>query len=197
MRWADMIPAKSLVTPPASEPLTYAQVRALLRLENDADEAWLTGVITASRMKLEQDTGLMLPTQTWDVCIDAFPSDAIRPPCCPLQSVTSITTTSAAGAASVLASTQYQVDTLSKPPRIVLSDAGSWPSDLRATQAITIRCVAGYASAAAIEKPLISALEQLITAAYHHRTAQPSMIPPRWLWGYDEIIKNVRLWGIA
>jgi uncharacterized phiE125 gp8 family phage protein len=194
MLWADTPRALALVTAPVSEPLSYAQAKAFLRLPNDTEEGLVLGLITAARMKVEADTGLMLLTQTWDLSFDAFPEDAIRPPCCPLQSVTTIKTTSSAGVESTLSATNYQVDLASQPPRIVLSDAGAWPTDLRATSAITVRCVAGYVSDQAIPAPLLRAMEQILAVYYMQRASAAIILPPRWL-GYDALIAPYRLQG--
>ena len=196
MIWADTPRALALVTAPTQEPLSYAEAKAFLRLPDNTDEAWVMGLVTAARSKVEQDTGLMLLTQTWDLSFDAFPSDAIRPPCCPLQSVTSVTTVSSAGASSVLASSNYLVDIASWPPRIALSDTGDWPSDLRAAQGITIRLVAGYATPALIPEPLKLAMQQLLAVYYQNRTGTPGVLPPKWL-GYDALLAPYRLPGAA
>lgn len=197
MTWSDTPRALALVTAPTIEPLTYEEAKAFLRLPDNTDEAWVSSLVMAARMKVEQDTGLMLLTQTWDLKLDVFPSDAIRPPCCPLQSVTSITTTSAGGVPSVLSAANYQVDIASWPPRIVLSDSGSWPGDLRGTQGIAIRLVAGYASAQLLPEPLKVAVQQILAVYYQQRTsAGPGLLPPRWL-GYDALIAPYRLTGVA
>lgn len=194
MRWADTPRALALVTGPTVEPISYAEAKAFLRLPDDSEESLVLGLITTARMKVEQDTGLMLPAQTWDLSFDAFPEDAIRPPCCPLQSVTSIKTTTPANVESTVGATNYQVDLASWPPRIVLSATGAWPSDLRTTAAVTVRCVAGYASMQAIPGPLLRAMEQILAIYYLQRASAAITLPPRWL-GYDALIAPYRLQG--
>lgn len=196
MKWIDTNPVLTLVTAPSVEPLTYAKVKARLRLPSDDDEAVILDLIKAAKTTVEQDTGLMLLTQTWDLVFDAFPSDAIRPPCCPLQSVTSIKTTSVAGVESTLGSTNYRVDVASWPPRIVLSDTGAWPTDLRSTQAVTIRCIAGYTSPGQVPAPLIEAMHYLIEANYKLRSGMAWIAPPKWV-GYDRLLAPYRLGGMA
>jgi uncharacterized phiE125 gp8 family phage protein len=196
-RWADMPLQLALATAPAVEPLTYAQVKSLLQLGDDVHETWLTSRITAARQKVEQDTGLKLITQAWDLYLDAFPVDAIRPPLAPLLSVTSIKTTTVAGVQSTLDASNYQVDIASVPGRIVLSDTGVWPTDIRLTQGIVIRLSVGYGAAAtAVPQPLIYAMEQLLAQWYASRVGSAYVAPPRWL-GYDATIAPYRLHGIA
>jgi uncharacterized phiE125 gp8 family phage protein len=194
MLWADLPRALTLVTAPTAEPISYAQAKAFFRLPDDTEESLVVGLITTARMKVEADTGLMLATQTWDLSFDAFPEDAIRPPCCPLQSVTSIKTTTPANVESTVGATNYQLDVVSYPPRIVLSASGAWPTDLRTTAAITVRCVAGYASAQVVPGPLLRAMEQILAIYYMQRASTALVLPPRWL-GYDALIAPYRLQG--
>jgi uncharacterized phiE125 gp8 family phage protein len=202
MKWVDIPYALKLVaTPvtPAVEPLTYDEVKAYpgLRLPNDTDTAYLTGLITAARQKVESDTGLRLITQNWDLSLDAFPTDAIYVPIGPLQSVTSIKTTSVAGVESTVSVTNYQVDLASRPPRVLLSDAGAWPGDIRLHQGIVIRLVVGYgASGDAVPAPLLEAMRIAIRCWYAPLGGTPFALPPSWM-GYDALIAPYRSPGIG
>ena len=199
MTWSDIAWAAKLSTAPAVEPLIYADVRAYLRPANDTDEAYLTGLITAARQKVEEDTGRKLISQSWTLYADAFPSDAIVLPWAPLISVTSIKTTTPANVQSTVASTNYQVDTTSTPPRIWLSDTGSWPGDLRVHQGVEIIGVFGYGtSGAAVPEPLLEAMREVIGVWYTTRAgaANPPLLAPRWL-GYDAKIAPYRIVGIG
>lgn len=186
-----------LATAPSVEPLTYAEAKAFLRLPDDTDQTYVTALIVAARQKVEEDTGRRLITQAWDLQFDAFPCGAMLVPVEPLLSVTSIKTTSVAGVESTVTSTNYQVDILSSPPRIVLSDTGVWPSDIRAHAGIVIRLSVGYGAAStAVPSPLIRAMEQLVAHWYMHRTAAMYAPLPRWF-GYDALIQPYRLLGVA
>ena len=197
MKWAAIPSSAVLATAPAVEPLTYAEAKAWLRLPDDTEQTLVTALIVQARTKVEQDTGLKLITQAWDVYADAFPDDAIYLPVEPLLSVTSLKTTTAAGVQSTAASTIYQVDTASSPPRIYLADGQSWPSDLRAHMGIVIRVSVGYGPAAsAIPAPLITACEQLLTMWYTAARQGQGVLPPKWA-GYDDAIAPYRRRGIA
>ncbi|HAM57577.1 MAG TPA: hypothetical protein DCQ64_20070 [Candidatus Rokubacteria bacterium] len=188
MRMCDIHTAMKLATAPVVEPITYAQAKLFLRLANNEDQTLVEGLIVAARVKVESDTARALIDQAWDLYLDAFPTDAILIPKAPLVSVTSIKTTSAAGVQSTLDASHYQVDTASVPPRIVLSDAGAWPTDLRRTQPIVIRLAMGYGAAGSlVPSPLLRAMEQLIAHWYMHRTAALYAPVPRWV-GYGALI---------
>jgi uncharacterized phiE125 gp8 family phage protein len=196
--WAGMRYAVVLATAPAAEPLTYAQAKAYMRLLDDTDQTTIVEpLIRAARAKVETDTGRRLITQSWDLLFDAFPRDAIRPPFVPLQSVTSIKTTSAAGVESTLAAATYVVDAASTPGRIVLADGGSWPTDLRTVNAIAIRCACGYGTAGtAVPDPILQAMLQLVTHWYRHRDAAVYPPLPSWF-GYDALLAPYRRLELA
>jgi uncharacterized phiE125 gp8 family phage protein len=181
-----------------TEPLVYAEVKIYpgLRLPDNTDELHITSLIKAARQKVETDTGLRLITQSWDLTLDAFPSDAIYVPLEPLLSAT-IKTTTTAGVESTLAPSNYQVDIASSPPRILLSDTGSWPSDLRAHAGIVIRLSVGFgATGASVPEPLREAMRIAIRCWYAPLSGAPYSLPPVWM-GYDALIAPYRLVGVA
>lgn len=196
MNWVEIPHATKLVTPPATEPLTYAAAAAWLRTPagDTTDQDLITSLIADARQKVELDTGLCLITQVWDLYFDAFPDDGIQVPLEPLASVVSLKVTSVAGVQSTVASTTYQVDTASSPPRILLADGKSWPTDIRAHQGIVAQLSVGYGAAgSAVPGGLLNAMRQLLTLWY---TARPGgaagvLLPPKWV-GYDATIARLR-----
>ena len=198
MKAVDVPIALALKTAPALEPVSYAEASTWLRLPNDTDVDVVTAMLAAARQKVETDTGRVLITSSWYLYLDRFPEDGIRVPIEPLLTVASIKTTSSAGVQSTVTASNYQVDIVSSPPRIVLSDTGSWPSDLRLTQAIVVEVTAGYgALASAVPEPLKQAILQLVSMWYGARGSQQGvMLPPKWA-GYDETIRWYRLPGLA
>lgn len=194
----DQAYAVKLATAPTVEPLTYADIRDYMRLSNDTEETLVTELIKEARQRVERESGLKLITQAWDLYLDTFPAYDIIIPIEPLISVTSIKTTTAAGVESTLAASNYQVDVASSPPRIALSDTGSWPGDLRRTQAIAIRVSAGYgATGASVPGPLLQALRVCVAAWYVERGGRENqIIAPSWL-GYSSNINLYKLPGLA
>jgi len=191
--------ALKLATAPSAEPLTWAELKAYpgMRLANDTDQTHVTSLIVAARQKVELDTGLRLINQAWDLYLDFFPCAGIEVPIEPLASVTSIKTTSVAGVESTLAATNYQVDIASSPPRIVLSDSGSWPTDIRATHGIVIRLAVGFGSAgSAVPAPLLEAMRIAIRCWYAPLGGTPFALPPPWM-GYDALIAPYRVLELA
>jgi uncharacterized phiE125 gp8 family phage protein len=161
---------RTLVTGPTEEPLSIAEVMAHLRLDTTDDAALLEQLITTARLRVEADTGRALITQTWEAWWDsAPPGTTLDLPAPPLISVSSVTSYNDAGTPAVLAATNYLVDVISQPGRLVLTTAGAWPTDLRSVNAFVVRYVAGYGAAAAVPAPLRQAMLLLIASLYEHR----------------------------
>jgi uncharacterized phiE125 gp8 family phage protein len=159
------------VTANASDGLTLADAKTYARVTGTDLDTILPGVITAMRRKVEQDTSVVLMTETYDVFYDALPIDRtpIVLPWRPVSSITSVKSYDSASPAvlQTLDVSNYVLDGGSEAPiaaRLALTIAGAWPTDLRPFQPYVIRLVAGYATAADIPKPLVYALGLLVDA---------------------------------
>jgi uncharacterized phiE125 gp8 family phage protein len=143
-------------TAPTQEPVTLEELREHARVTHRADDAVLMGLITTARLWVEDYTRRALLTQTLDVSYNEIPSDGapLQLPRTPLQSVTSVTSYTAAHVAATLSSAAYYLDTVGVPARLVLNDGYSWPSDLRDVNAVVVRGVFGYATPSAVPEPL-------------------------------------------
>lgn len=161
-----------LVTAPVAEPITTADAKAHLRVDSTDDDTYIDSIIKASRRWIEHTYGLALVTQTWDGSLDAFPWDGvIQIPKRPLVSVTSITYyDDDLSTSTVFSSANYQVDTVKRPPRIVLKSGSSWPTDsLRLSSGVVVRFVAGYGAASAVPEDIEHAIKLLVGQLYAHR----------------------------
>lgn len=175
------------ITPPASEPITVAEVMAHCRLDAanlETGYADAIGVlISAARSQAEQELRRYLITQTLEYRADRFPwlsvhrigqycsdrySDAITLP--PAQSVTSIIYVDANGATQTLDAGQYIVDADAQPARI--APVAQWPTASRQMNAVKVRFVAGYGEATAVPA-CIKAWLLLKVAEMHPSVKQP------------------------
>lgn len=173
------------VPPPVSEPLTIAQARAHLRVDDVGDDSLIAALISTARQLAEDRTGRSLGTQSWELSLPRFPDgnapiDLPRPP---FVSVTSVTYTNAAGASIVMPAQDYTVT-----PGIVLSQLRPapaqvkvWPDTYDQADAVRIRYVAGYSQ---IPTPILSWMLLTIGTLYDHRemvlrgeTATASFLP--------------------
>lgn len=164
----------TLVTAPAVEVVTAAQVKSHARIDTTADDTHLSSfLIPAARRHLESAYNLAMVNQTWDLALDEFPNDPDRPiwiPRYPLVSITSITYVDTAGASQTWASSKYRVDTAHRPGRVTPAYGETWPSTRDQTGAVVVRFVAGH-GAAATDVPEVMRLAVMAYVAhlYAHR----------------------------
>lgn len=150
-----------VVTPPAAEPISLAELKLAAHITHSSEDAYLTGVIAAARFRYELDTRRQLMEATYDwflPCFSArtFPRGEVivqersfEIPKPPLQSITSVKYYDTAGVEQTLAGTVYSAKTSSEPGRIYNLPNQEWPDleDDRLEDAVTIRFVAGAADA--------------------------------------------------
>lgn len=173
------------------EPLDVGQAHEWLRDVSESEAATVAALIKSARMKVEDDTGLALYTQTWTYALDRIPATRqIVLPVWPVQSVTSVKYYSTADVESTAATSVYRVDTSSLPARIVLKENQSWPTDVRPQDAFSIVFVAGWATVAAIPEPLRLAMRLLVDHWFHNRglMGQPGQVGSEIAMAYSALI---------
>lgn len=167
----------SVITAPASEPITLAEAKLHCKSETDADDARFTSWIVAAREVAEMRTNRALITQTREVKFSDWPGTdskgmpmVFRLPGAPLTSVASVKYYDTDGTEQTLASTVYDVLTASMPGEVVLKPGQSWPAIQSGKRGpITIRYVCGHANAAAVPEDIKVAMFMLIENSYQHR----------------------------
>jgi uncharacterized phiE125 gp8 family phage protein len=141
-----------------------------------AEDSLLTSILQSSREIVEDECRRALMLQTWDYYLQEWPKgNFIKIPFGNLVSVTSIKWKDTDGTETTLTvTTDYLVETNGEGVgRICLPYAGVWPSGtLYPSNAITIRFVAGYASAAAIPAKIKSAILMIATDLWLNRENQ-------------------------
>lgn len=147
-----------LVTPPEVEPVTLEQAKAHLRLDGDADDDYVSALITAARERVELFLRRALITRTFEYTLDGFPpspariytTSVIDLPKPPLQSIESIRYIDTAGNVRTLAPEDYQADTSSNEiGRVALAWNRFWPITRSSINSVVIEFTAGYGDAAA------------------------------------------------
>ena len=162
-----------LIADATDEPVTLAEAKAQLRVDIDADDDLITGLITAARQMVEQVTRRALLSQDWELRLEKFPGESvIELPLAPLQSVSAITYIDKLNVSHTLAASTYQVDAASTPGRVALVEGESWPGDtLRALGGVQIAFTAGWTSADAVPQAIRQALLLLVGHLYENREA--------------------------
>ena len=191
-----------LVEAPQAEPVTLAEAKAHLRLDSiNADDAYVTALVTAARQRVEAFLRRALITQKYELTLDAFPwnkyllytnsfFDIPRPP---LQSVEWVKYVDTAGVLTTLPAEQYIVDNSSDEiARLALAWSQFWPITRYTINAVTVRFVAGYGDAPAkvpqaIRQGILIEISNLYEAREDVVVGQSvNMIPAseRLLWPY-------------
>jgi uncharacterized phiE125 gp8 family phage protein len=158
-----------LVTAPTLRPLTLADAVNFCRVNDSADNALVEALIDAARQKAETLAGRTLLTTTWDLKLPAFPT-AIDLPMPPVASVTSVSYYDLDNALQTLAvTTQYLTYCGNKTGRVYLPNGTTWPSTYDRPDAVIVRYVAGWTSAALVPACLVQWCRQAVATMYEHR----------------------------
>lgn len=145
-----------LITAPASEPVTVAELKAHLRVTSSADDAYLGAIISAAREYVEQQTGRALGAQTRETSADYFPCRGVLPlGYSPAVSITSVKYLDVAGAEQTLASTEYTIDTRREPGAMLLAVGKSWPATAELPSAVRVQYVCGVAAPAILKHAVL------------------------------------------
>jgi uncharacterized phiE125 gp8 family phage protein len=170
----------SLVTGPASEPLTTAEAKLQSRVDSDqtAEDALIDEYVAGARQHFERQTGRQVITATWQVTLDRFPAGRtpIRLPKPPLLSVVSVTYTDTSGTTQTWSADDYQAVAPSGPyaaPGLLFpKPLKSYPSTYSGPAAVTVEFTAGYGAAAAVPEVVKDALRSIVADLYLNREAQ-------------------------
>lgn len=168
----------TLVTPPASEPVTTAEAKLWLRVEHSADDDLIAELVTAARQKVEQQTGLAMITQTWRMSLDEFPCWEIELPRSPLQSVSSVTYVDHDGVTQTVSASDYAVDASIRPGTVEPAYGEAWPSARCQPNSVQVTFVAGYGSASAVPAPIKAAIKLTVASLYENRGEASADLPP-------------------
>lgn len=139
--------ALKLITAPASLAVTLTEAKAHLRVTSSDQDTIITAQTNAAIGKAESFMGRALIDQTWDLYLDAFPTEApltIQIPKPPLIEVQSIKYDDAAGVEQTISAASYIVDTASQPGKVSLALNASWPIARNTINSVRIRFRAGY-----------------------------------------------------
>lgn len=182
-----------LTTPPSAEPITLAEVKAHLRLDDGNEDALLSSLITTAREHLERTTGLCLIAQSWRLCIDLWPRDGILQIVKhPVQAIENITVYDHAGAPVEVLLEDHLLDGEARPARLWLRNP---PVPGQVMNGIEIEFVAGFGETG-VDVP--DSLKQAMLLHVAHMFAyrgvvsleqQPAGVPD----GYERLIGAYRL----
>ena len=158
-----------LKTAAATEPVSLVEAKLHLKVDLSTDDNLINDLIDSAIAYVEEYTNRQLISATWYRYLDCFPDNVIELDWCPVTSVSSVKYYDSDNTEQTLSSANYVVDYASEPARIVLAWGYLWPDTYPRPNAVTVEFVTGYASAAAVPKPLKSALLLMIAHNYENR----------------------------
>lgn len=165
----------TVVTPPATPLVSTAEAKQALLVEHDADDALIDRLVAAATAEAQEQASRSLMTQTLRLALDGWPPDGVirlwRPP---VQSVTSVQYTDAAGVQQTVPAGDYVAVLDVSPPLLVPAPGKSWPGGLRSFSAVRVTYVAGYGTAAqvaAAAPDIVALILGLVAVDYENREA--------------------------
>jgi uncharacterized phiE125 gp8 family phage protein len=189
-----------LITAPTSEPISVADAKLHCRVDVVDDDLLIQRWIKTARRYIERISNRALLTQTWELWLDAFPaSSEIDLNRSPLASVTHVKYYDDADAESTFAASNYIVDTIREPGRVVLKTGYTWPSTtLRAVNGVVVRFVAGWTTSDDVPEPIKQAMFLLVGYWNENREAASLGAVSREIeFSVDALLRNERVFRFA
>lgn len=180
---------------PVAAIISTADAKTHLRVNTSTQDAYIDGLVTAAKNHIEKLTNRPLITQTWELWADHLPgarssgdswwdgvkdepishsqnrsSSVITMPFGNLVSISELVTYDDSDTAATFDASNYIVDAVSQPGRIILKNGSTWPANLRAGNGLKITAVFGYGSAATdVPQDLIHAAKMLMAHWFENR----------------------------
>lgn len=168
-----------LVTPPAVEPLALAEVKDMLKIEHEDEDALLDRLIRVARQNCEQVTSRAMIAQAWRLTLDHWPGRIVALPNAPLIAVTGVVTIGADDGEAAVPGGLYVVDTATAPGRLIRRTSAAWPVPGRSYNGIRIDYQAGYGpSWNDVPEPLRQGMLHLVAHLYEGRDGASPGLPP-------------------
>ena len=188
-----------LLAGPSVEPVTLAQAKVFVRVDDTVEDGFISTLVTAARLHIEGTTGRAMISQSWRVVCDDWPPDrAIILPVAPLISITAINVYENDGTPTSLSLAQFQPETKTAPARIFVPASISGVPAMREHNGIEIDYVAGFGPAGDdVPGDLRQALLSLVGYWFEHRDAvviagSGAVVPP----GFDRLVAAYRSIGL-
>ena len=156
---------------PASDPITSAEAKLHLKVENSDDDALITVLIGAATAQAEAFQNRQYVDASYELTLDAFPSSngRIWIPRPPLDSITKIEYVDNDGDTQTLSSDNYTAVTSGVRGYVVPAYGESWPTTRDIPEAVTVTFVAGYGELTDVPDEILAAIKLFLGTLYEHR----------------------------
>jgi len=180
-----------LLAGPAEEPVSLADAKAFLRVDDNAEDGLVTTLASAARLHVESVTGRAMIVQSWRLVLDAWPTErSIALPVGPVNALTAVTVFDLDDEAHELDLEQFSV----QAGRLLLPRAVEGAPALRERLGLEIDYVAGHGEdATGVPADLKQACLVLVGYWFENRDAvivagSGSVVPA----GFDRLVAPYR-----
>lgn len=166
------VPVRTLA--PSGDVVPLEAVKSHLRVDHDADDELIAGLITSAVSHLDGWSGILgrcLLTQRWRVALSGFPSDGRI--LLPLRPVTaaSISYTTAAGDSANLDASAFNLVQASDGAAIERAALTAWPTTADRPDAVRVEITCGYGAGGDVPPAIRQAILLMAGHWYEHREA--------------------------
>lgn len=192
-------------TSPVVEPVTVAEAKAHLRVDNSNSDTEIASMVTAAREWCEQYLDRTLVNTQWVMRFDSFPPDGTqdielpRPPMSLAGTTTavSVTFTAETGGTQAYSTASFRVDRNSTPGAVKTLYGQTWPPHLMDDNAVSVTWWGGYGSAGStVPAAVRHAILMLVGHWYESRQAAvgTGAVPQDVPYGVKSLLSSQR-WG--
>jgi uncharacterized phiE125 gp8 family phage protein len=154
-----------LLTKPEEEPLSLADAKAYLRVDNDAEDALIGSLIVAARRHLEDATGKRFVRQLWRLSLDAWPvAGVVSLPLAPVLGIAAARLREVDGTEVPLDITSWSVDGANR------LHTDTHVAVRRPFAGIEIDVEAGFGDAGDVPQDVVQAIRLLVAHLFEHRS---------------------------
>lgn len=188
-----------VATPPALEPVTLTEAKSHLRVDTDADDAYIATLITAAREWVESYLDRALITQQLVMTLEVLDDDVHlpRPPMATQGTATavSITYTAPTGGTVSMSAQSFRVSRYETPGEITPLYGQTWPPNLDDENAVTVTWWAGYGdSGSSVPAAIRHAMLMLIGTWYERRASADNLGGAEVPFGVRSLLDSQK-WG--
>jgi uncharacterized phiE125 gp8 family phage protein len=154
-------------------PVTYNEIKAHLRLIDDVDQSYVNALVALATDVAEEYCNRAIRAQSYIMYLDNCPAEAaVRVPYPPLRSVTHIKYLNESGVLTTLATSEYNVDIINEPGRIILSPTSTgWPlCQYYTPNSFIVTYAAGWATVAEVPEAIKAAIRMMVANYHEHRS---------------------------
>lgn len=155
-----------MVTPPATEPLTLAEIKLFLRVDGSDEDSLLNSLTIVAREMAEKYTGHVLITQDWQMSQVFVAGQDIPVIPEPVQNITQVAV-EYNNVQTVISASEYE---------LAIDNMLSFSSNISADKVI-IDVTAGYGAAEDVPAPIKQGILHCISYLYHHREETVEICP--------------------